>query len=283
MKKFRQVYVEITNICNLNCSFCPKHSRKMGYMSVLDFERVAKSIAPLTRVVCLHLMGEPLLHPEFDKICEIARENGLQIYLTTNGTLLKNHLDVFKNGLVKRISVSLHSYEANARNMPLSEYLYELFEISREITTCEHVFVEFRLWNEGGQNALNSRIIDIANEYFNSKLPYQLTENVFVTNAIYFSPDEIFEWPCDTESSAPCENKYCYGLRSHFGVLCDGQVVACCLDNDGKLALGNIFDTPIEEILASKRAVNIRDGFQHNIAVEDFCKTCSFTNKFDVK
>ena len=69
----------------------------------------------------------------------------------------------------------------------------------------------------------------------------------------------------------------------HFGVLCDGQVVACCLDNDGKLALGNIFDTPIEEILASKRAVNIRDGFQHNIAVEDFCKTCSFTNKFDVK
>ena len=276
MKKFRQAYVEITNVCNLNCSFCPKHSRKNGYMSVAQFETVAKSIAPLTRVVCLHLMGEPLLHPEFERICEIARDNGLQIYLTTNGTLLKNHVAVFKKGLVKRISVSLHSYEANAFKVPLQKYLRETFQIAREITACEHVFVEFRLWNEGGQNSLNSQIIDVANEFFGKNVPYHFTENEFLTNEIYFSPDDVFEWPIATKNGTPNDKKSCYALRSHFGVLCDGRVVACCLDNDGQLTLGNIFETPIEEILTSERAVNIRDGFKNDIAVEAFCKTCSF-------
>lgn len=284
MKKFRQVYVEITNVCNLNCAFCPKHNRENGYMSVEQFELVAKSIAPLTRVVCLHLMGEPLLHPDFERIVEIANQNGLQIYLTTNGTLLKKHLDVFKKALVKRISVSLHSYEANAINKPLREYLWELFNLAQEITTREHVFVEFRLWNENSaKSTLNSQIIDVANEFFGKSLPYNFTDNQFLTKEIYFSPDEIFEWPENTVGNAPTTKKFCYALQSHFGVLCNGSVVACCLDNNGRITLGNIFDTPINEILSSKRAVDIKDGFKKGIAVEDLCKTCSFANKFEIK
>lgn len=284
MKKFRQVYVEITNVCNLNCAFCPKHNRKNGYMSVAQFELVAKNIAPLTRVVCLHLMGEPLLHPDFEHICEIARNYGLQIYLTTNGTLLKKHLDVFKKGLIKRISVSLHSYEANARNQPLREYLWALFSLAREITTQEHVFVEFRLWNENSaNNTLNSQIIDVANEFFLTKLPYTFTDNQFLTKEIYFSPDKIFEWPENTTNNEPSREKFCYALQSHFGVLCDGSVVACCLDNNGRISLGNIFEKPIEDILNSKRAIDIKDGFKKGIAVEALCKTCSFANKFNIK
>ncbi|MGN1213009.1 MAG: radical SAM protein, partial [Christensenellales bacterium] len=89
MKKYKRVYVEITNICNLNCSFCPKNSRDKTFMTTKQFEYVATQISPLTDNICLHLMGEPLLHPNLDDILKIAEKYNLNVNLTTNGTLLK--------------------------------------------------------------------------------------------------------------------------------------------------------------------------------------------------
>ena len=113
MRKFKQIYIEITNICNLNCSFCPKNSRPKKFMTIKEFDTVTDEIAPLTNTVCLHLMGEPLLHPNIKEIFEICNRKNLNVYLTTNGTLINKNLDLLKSGCAKRISVSLHSFEAN--------------------------------------------------------------------------------------------------------------------------------------------------------------------------
>lgn len=285
MKKFRQVFVEITNVCNLSCSFCPKHNRPPRFMAFNEFKHILDQITPLTRAISLHLMGEPLLHPDFDKICTACNERGLQIYLTTNGTLLKKHLSLFKSGIVKRISVSLHSFEANQSKIALKDYLTEIFDCAKQITQAEHTFVELRLWNEqpksthvSAKNTLNQEIIDFACQFFNAEIKWDGKTNQFLTNSIYFCPDTAFDWP--SESGLKCEDKFCHALTTHFGVLVDGTVVACCLDNQGKLSLGNAFNQPIAQLLQCERAVNIIDGFKNRRAVEPLCKACGFANKY---
>ena len=285
MRKFKQIYIEITNICNLNCSFCPKNSRPKRFMTVEEFDAITDEIPPLTNTVCLHLMGEPLLHPNIKEIFDICNKKNLNVYLTTNGTLLKKNLDMLKSGCAKRISVSLHSFEANNNFNSLDEYLDDILGSCKEISNNSQTYIEFRLWNEtsdkNAKNTLNRNIIEKINQTFDAKISEQnLQCHISITDKIYISFADVFEWPINTENTEKNSVKFCYGLRSHFGILCDGTVVACCLDSEGKLALGNIFDSKITDILNTPRAQNIYKGFTDRNTTEEFCKTCTYANKF---
>ena len=285
MRKFKLIYIEITNICNLNCSFCPKNCRPKKFMSVEEFDKITDEISPLTNTICLHLMGEPLLHPNIKEIFEICNKKNLNVYLTTNGTLIKQNLNLLKTGCAKKISVSLHSFEANNNLNSLDDYLDSVLVSCKDIAENSKTYIEFRLWNENksehAQNTLNKNIIEKINNTFNSDITTEtLQQHTSITNKIYISSADIFEWPINTENKEKNNIKFCYGLRSHFGILCDGTVVACCLDNEGKLALGNIFQTKITDILNTPRAQNIYKGFTDRNITEEFCKTCTYANKF---
>ena len=285
MRKFKQIYIEITNICNLNCSFCPKNNRPKKFMTVKEFDAITDEIKPLTNTVCLHLMGEPLLHPNIKEIFEICNKKNLNVYLTTNGTLIKKHLDLLKSGCAKRISVSLHSFEANENLNTLDEYLEDAILSCKEIADSSKTYIEFRLWNEdtniSAKNKLNKTILEKINKTFNINLNNDnLQPHTSIADNIYISFADAFEWPITTENKEKNCVKFCYGLRSHFGILCDGTVVACCLDNEGKLALGNIFENSITDILNTPRAQNIYKGFTDRNITEEFCKTCTYANKF---
>ena len=285
MRKFKQIYIEITNICNLNCSFCPKNSRPKKFMSVEEFDVITDEIAPLTNTVCLHLMGEPLLHPNIKEIFEVCNKKNLNVYLTTNGTLIKQNLNLLKSGCAKRISVSLHSFEANNNSNSLDNYLEDVLFSCKEISDISQTYIELRLWNENNdknaKNTLNKNIIEKINKAFNTNLvATNLQHRTSLTDKIYISCADTFEWPINTENQEKNSIKFCYALRSHFGILCDGTVVACCLDNEGKLALGNIFKSKISDILNTSRAQNIYKGFTDRNITEEFCKTCTYANKF---
>ena len=285
MKKFKQIYIEITNICNLNCSFCPKTSRPKKFMTVEEFDLITNEISPLTKTVCLHLMGEPLLHPNIKEIFSICAQKNLNVYLTTNGTLIKQNLDLLKTGYAKKISISLHSYEANDNSFSLDNYLEDTLFSCKEISEKSKTYIEFRLWNESidknAKNTLNCKIIDKINKIFSTNLSFNnIQSKKRINDKIYISFADVFEWPIEINNKQKNSIKSCYGLRSHFGILCDGTVVACCLDSEGKLALGNIFESNINDILNSQRAQNIRKGFSDRNVSEEFCKTCTFSNKF---
>ena len=285
MRKFKQIYVEITNMCNLNCSFCPKNNRPKRFMTIEEFDTITNQISPLTNTICLHLMGEPLLHPNIKEIFEICNKKNLNVYLTTNGTLIKKNLDLLKSGCAKRISISLHSFEANENTETLNDYLEDVLPSCKEISNNSKTCIEFRLWNEtndkNGKNTLNKNIIEKINETFNTTLTTNnLQPHTSITDKIYISFADVFEWPINTENKEKNCTKFCYGLRSHFGILCDGTVVACCLDSEGKLALGNILKNKISDILNTPRAQNIYKGFTDRNTTEEFCKTCTFANKF---
>ena len=285
MRKFKQIYIEITNICNLNCSFCPKNSRPKKFMTIEEFDTITDEVSPLTNTVCLHLMGEPLLHPNIKEIFEICNKKNLNVYLTTNGTLIKKNLDLLKTGCAKRISISLHSYEANDNDISLDEYLEDVLSSCKEISDNSRTYIELRLWNEtsdkNAKNTLNKNILEKINNTFNVNITIQnLQHHTSITDKIYINLADTFEWPINTKDKESNCAKFCYGLRSHFGILCDGTVVACCLDSEGKLALGNIFKSKISDILNTPRAQNIYKGFADRNITEDFCKTCTFANKF---
>jgi len=106
-----QVYLELTNACNFDCTFCPNSimTRKLGFMKKELAERILDEIVRmnLTKRVMFHLMGEPTLHPDYLDLIYYAKERGLEVILNTNGSRLGDDaLDQILDGCVYRLIIS---------------------------------------------------------------------------------------------------------------------------------------------------------------------------------
>lgn len=271
-----KAFFEITNACNLDCSFCHGTKRKIKYLSAEEFRFGATQIRPFADYLYFHLMGEPLLHPLLGEFLDVAEELGFRVILTTNGTLLdKKREALLSSRALHKVSVSLHSYEANDIGISMDEYLRGCFEFCREAAD-KGIIAVMRLWNGGGADVLNESILERMHSYFTDEwVPtysgYRLRTKVFLEWG------QKFDWP-DSEAEYLGENHSCYGMRDQFGVLSDGTVVPCCLDADGAINLGNIFETPLEEILNSPRASALKDSFQKRRVSEELCKRCGYAH-----
>lgn len=284
MKKYKKVYVEITNICNLKCDFCPDTNRELKYLNTGEFLHIISEIRPFTDYVYFHLMGEPLLNPDIEGFFSICSQFGLKVNITTNGTLLEKHRQLLVQApALRKVSISLHSYEANLTKISLEHYLNETFDFVREAGQ-KGIICELRLWNaesEGikASNSLNVNIIKKLEEEFELDIDLQkellLRQNIKLADKVFLHLAQKFEWP-DIERADIDDGVFCYGLRDQFGVLVDGTVVPCCLDSNGNIPLGNLFEQPLEDILTSSRAVSIYEGFTARTAVEDLCKKCGY-------
>lgn len=287
MKKFKKVYIEITNVCNLSCNFCPKTSRKLKFMDKNSFEHIAKSIKPYTDHVYFHLMGEPFLNKELENFLEISKENQLKVNITTNGTLISDVKDTLLNAsALRQVNISLHSFEANEENIDFNEYINNIINFAKESTERTNIICSLRLWNldtkYSASNNMNIDIFKLLEQEFqtNCDLKECLKEkNSFkLKNNVYISMGEKFKWP-SLKVEELGERAFCYGLRDQIGILVDGTVVPCCLDSEGSISLGNVFESTLDEILNCKRAKDIYDGFSGRKAVEELCKRCGFINR----
>ncbi len=277
MKRFAKVYIEISNICNLKCSFCPGTVRSPRRMSLEEFKTVLNKINPYTDYVYFHLLGEPLCHPELESFLRIAEQMNFKVIITTNGTLLGKNADILINSKAHyKTVISLHSFEANESKISFNEYLKNCFEYAKRAENKKTVVL--RLWNNGGKDSLNGEILSVLENYF--PRPWNTERNgIRICNKIFLQYGDKFDWPA-LESNDIDEKVFCYGLRDQIGILADGTVVPCCLDSNGDIALGNILKEDLGDILASQKAVNIYNGFSNRTACEELCKRCSFVRKF---
>ena len=277
MKRFAKVYVEISNVCNLKCSFCPGTTRNPKQMDVEEFKIVLAKIKDYTDYIYFHLLGEPLFHPDLDKFLKIAEDMQFKVIITTNGTLLNKNKDTLLNSNSHyKTVISLHSFEANDNKISFENYLDDCFTYAR--TAENKKIVVLRLWNNGGKDSLNDEILNVLEKHFPK--PWVSERNgTRIGNKIYIQYGDKFNWPT-LESNDTKENIFCYGLRDQIGILADGTVVPCCLDNNGEINLGNIFKSDLEEIINSQKAQNIYNGFSNRNACEELCKRCSFVRKF---
>ena len=275
-KRFRKIYVEISNVCNLSCAFCPGTKRPARIMSEREFAAVLPEISRFTDYIYFHIMGEPLVHPELERFLSMAGEHGLKVIITTNGTLLsKMQQTLLSSDALHKVNVSLHAFEANDLSMPFSEYLDKCFEFGKAAEGKKLVI--YRLWNHGGADAKNADILSRMARYF--KKPWASDwRGARIGEGIYLHDGDRFDWP-DMDAPDFGADTRCMALTDQIGILADGSVVPCCLDHEGDLTLGNIFDTSLDDILRSERAINIYKGFEKGRAVEELCRKCGYAHK----
>lgn len=290
MTQFKKCYVEITNVCNLKCDFCPQTKRKQEFMSIETFEKILDQIKEYTNYIYLHVKGEPLLHPEIDKLLDLSYEKGFQVNITTNGTLIHKVKDklIMKSAL-RQINFSLHSFDGNAGVNNKEEYINNILLFIKEARTTSELLVSLRLWNLEEDNVINiekcrnSEILTAIEKEFN--LPYKIQEKVVagrglkIADGIYLNQDHRFDWP-DLKEQEDDGIGFCYGLRNQIAILVDGTVVPCCLDGEGVINLGNINTTHFSKIIESERANCIIEGFSRREAVEELCRKCGYRKRF---
>ena len=275
--RFSKIYVEISNLCNLSCAFCPGTKRKKRAMTEAEFAQLLPKLRPYTDFLYFHLMGEPLCHPKLGCFLELAGDAGFKVILTTNGTLLAKCQELLlASRALHKVNISLHAFEANDLQMPFEEYLHQCFAFGKAAEG--RVLVSYRLWNNGGADALNDRILFTLAGYFPGNW-VQERRGTRIGERIYLEHGDKFDWP-DLNAEDGGDAVFCYGLRDQIGILCDGTVVPCCLDHEGDLALGNIFRQGLAEILETSRAKAIYEGFSNRKAVEALCRRCGYARRF---
>lgn len=237
---FKKIYLEITNNCNLNCDFCIKNNREKRFMALADFQVILEKLKPYTKYLYFHLMGEPLLHPEINKYINLAHQNFF-INITTNGYLIKRIKD---NHNIRQINISLHSYNS-VYNISLEKYMANIFEVIDRLH--DNTYFSLRFWVD---NINTPMIVKLIETKYNCKVKL---ENEF-------------------ENSKGT----CYALKDHIGILSNGDIVPCCLDADGTIKLGNIFQNDLQMILKSERYKTMLNNFQQNIKCEKLCQKCNF-------
>lgn len=273
---YSRVYVEITNICNLRCSFCHGHGRLPRSMRREEFARILAQLEGKTQYIYYHLMGEPLTHPQLPEFLQMAKDRGFRSVITTNGTLLHKHGAALLAAGLHKVSVSLHSFEGE--DPQTHEAYLSQVAIFADAAAKAGTIVSFRLWNKGFDGGKN----EIAEAFLRAALPGDWEENTRgyrVRERIYLEWGDRFAWP-DRDAKELQERVFCYGLKDHFGILCDGSVVPCCLDSDGIITLGNIFTEEAEDILSSLRATAMREGFRCRKASEALCRRCGYAQRF---
>ena len=273
---YAKVYVEITNICNMSCTFCHGHQRSPRRRRREEFEQVLNALSGVTEYIYYHLMGEPLTHPELPEFLRMAAERGFKSIVTTNGTLLPARGEELIGASLHKVNISLHSFE-HGTDADFARYIDGAADFAARASAAG-VIISMRLWNRGRDGGRNGSIEDMLRK----RLSGEWTENtrgVRIREKLHLEWGERFAWP-DKEAPLQGESVYCYGLKDHFGILCDGTVVPCCLDSEGDIPLGNIFTGAVGEILASPRAEAMRRGFSCRKASEELCRRCGYARRF---
>ncbi|MFJ7982932.1 radical SAM/SPASM domain-containing protein [Lysinibacillus xylanilyticus] len=289
MRTFKKVYIEITSVCNLACSFCPPTARAKGLIKVEQFNKILDEIRPHTKYIYLHVKGEPLLHPRIDQLLDAAHEKGFKVNITTNGTLIKkNREKILGKPALRQINFSLHSFDGHEGSENREKYLGDILDFvraSRDYSTI----ISYRLWNLQKDNVTdiaarrNRETLEILENEYN--LDYRIEEKVQpgkgvkIANNIYLNQDHEFKWPSLLEPEDEGKG-FCHALRSQAAILVDGTVVPCCLDGEGVINLGNVNEKSFTDIVQGERANNIVDGFSRREAVEELCRKCGYRQKF---
>lgn len=273
IKKFRKVHIEITNICNLKCSFCPPKIKPNATMNLEKFDELNCELKSYTKELAYHIVGDPLVLSNLNDYLNISKKHGLKVNITTTANNInKKHYEALSNTILKQINFSINSYNANSHKKSLNEYLQAIIDFIKYAQSINHeYFINLRIWNLDDTKSakeFNKKVFDKINSEFESNIDIDdvyknRPKNIRIARKIFFNFDDYFKWPSLDENVISTKG-FCYGLDSHFGILSSGEVVPCCLDQNAVINLGNINSSKLDDILKSKRVLDIQKGFKKN-------------------
>jgi radical SAM protein with 4Fe4S-binding SPASM domain len=286
--KFHRIYIELTNICGLNCSFCPTKALPSQTMTTEFFESIIVQAKAYTREVACHVVGDPLTLANLDEYLDILDHYGMKALLTSSGYFLKKQpYQTLFHPAVKQINISLNSYNKNETSLTLEQYLDPVLKLCHEkIKQKNELFINLRIWNLDealSEKSYNQKLFAVLSEYFDCRLDIdeimkEKPKSIRLDRKILLHFDNYFEWPA--LNNPLYGDGTCQGLDSHIAILASGKVVPCCLDCDGVIELGNLHCQTLSEIMKSERSQAIIEGFRESRAVEKLCQHCSYKERF---
>ncbi|UPT76776.1 SPASM domain-containing protein [Sulfurovum sp. XGS-02] len=287
--KFYRIYIELTNVCGLSCSFCPTKALPTKEMDLDFFESIVNQAKAYTKEIACHVVGDPLTLSNLNAYLDIIHKHGLKAMLTTSGYFLKKHAyDTLFHPCVKQINISLNSFNKNDTSITFEQYMNPVLALCEaKLKREEDIFINLRVWNLDemmSERTFNETLFEKLSSSFDTKLDLnsiykEKPKSIRLASKVLVHFDNYFEWPS-------LKNKIyghgtCQGLQSHVAILASGKVVPCCLDCDGVIELGDLHENSLDEILTAKRAVNMLEGFKEGKAVEELCQKCSYKDRFN--
>ncbi len=254
-------------------------------MGIDDFASIVREVKPLTDHLALHVLGEPLLHPDLDQILTLCQAEGLRVNLTTNATLLpQRQALLLASPALRQLNISLHSALNDGAGPVLPDYLHHIFAFIAQASASTPLFICLRLWHMTKTASpvhyqQRQSLLRELESFF--ALPSTLSDaltpghGIRLAPKVFLSQNSRFTWP---HAPAPDlgPDGTCRGLRDHVAILVDGTVVPCCLDAEANIPLGNIHHQSFNEILASPRASALHEGLLRHKLVEPLCRRCTF-------
>jgi len=287
--KFHRIYIELTNVCGLACTFCPTKTLPSTQMDLSFFDTVMAQARHYTKEIACHVMGDPLTQSNLESYLDVIHKHGLKAVLTTSGYFLKKHsYETLFHPSVRQINISLNSYNKNDSALQFEQYFAPIVALCHEkYKQKADLFINLRVWNLDdmmSEASFNRELFEKLSEAFGVTLSledvYQKRpRSIRLTEKILLHFDTYFQWP--SLENPIYGDGTCQGLQSHIGILADGIVVPCCLDGEGVMVLGNLHEAGLDEILQSTRAQKIRKGFSKGKAVEELCQKCSYKKRFN--
>lgn len=285
---FKKVYIEISNICNLQCTFCPVVDRDKKVMSIDFLRQTLRQVKPYAERVCYHVMGEPLNHPHFQEAVQVAEQEGVTLEITTNGTLLTEALQkVLLSPAIAQVNFSLQSF---VDNFPKSDPKTYFSKILQFCATAEaqrpDLYINFRFWNlqpNETQNEINEFFLTTLEKTYgveiNRRVDPAFNKSKKVKGRLYLHFDSRFEWPNKMGDILQTQGT-CWGARSQLAIHANGQVVPCCLDKEADIPLGNLNTESFNQVLQGNAYLSVKEGFEKNELRADLCRRCSFRQRF---
>jgi len=288
--KFYRIYIELSNVCGLSCSFCPSKALPIKVMDLVFFESIIKQAKHYTKEIACHVLGDPLTQSNLHDYLDIIHRHGLKAILTTSGYFLKKHsYDTLFHPCVKQINISLNSYNKNDTSLTFEQYMTPILSLCKmKLERKEEIFINLRVWNlDEMMSERNFNEILFAKLSSAFDVPLSLDEiyinhpkNLRLASKILVHFDNYFEWP--SLQNKNYGHGTCQGLSSHIAILSSGKVVPCCLDCDGIIELGDLHTSSLKRILSAKHATDILKGFKEGKAIEELCQKCSYKDRFNI-
>lgn len=242
-----RMYIESTNICNLDCVMCPtglkQVKRPQGYMDFDVFKSIVDEMAPYVKATTLHIWGEPLMHKRIFDMIAYCNKKGLRAEISTNATLLDERkakglldaglatiylcLDGFRPETYESIRVKADYQRTNANihgflDMKVNggyTYPYVNLQIIQMEQTMPEVDEFVAAWDLPGVDNINVKPFDSWGGQ---------VERINLLRAD------------DPASFMPQERYACPNLWYHVHIYWDGRIAMCDRDFNINYDLGNV-------------------------------------------